>query len=262
MNIKAAAKYKLRKVHRFLIPKRIANYKTVRNFVKDKTGIEIGGPSKVFNDIIKVYTIAKRIDGCNFATNTIWEGNIAEGNRYEYGGNSLGSQFINDATDLNNIENEKYDFLLSSHCLEHVANPIKALKEWHRVLKDDGLMVLVLPNPEFTYDHKRKRTSFQHLLDDFNNNIDESDTTHIQDVIDNCDLSRVYLLNGNGATISYESHVSISKDNFKFRAIHHHVYTDEVVYELLKYSGFKLLASEHFTPFHMIYLGFKKRFAK
>ena len=258
MNIKVAVKYKIRKIHRFFIPKQIAHYKKVKNFVKDKQGIEIGGPSKVFNDIIKVYTIAKQVDGCNFSTSTIWQGNIAAGGPYTYDGNTLGCQFINDATDLNSIESCKYDFLLSSHCLEHIANPIKALKEWHRVLKNGGLMVLVLPNPEFTMDHKRMRTSFQHLVGDFENNTQESDITHIQEAIDNVDLSRVFLLNGNGATMSYESHVSESWDNSKLRTMHHHVYSDEVVYELLKYSGFRLIASEHFTPFHMIYLGVKK----
>jgi SAM-dependent methyltransferase len=257
MRIKAYAKYKFRLAYRFLIPKRILNYKTVKHLVKDKHGIEIGGPSKIFNDIIKVYTIAKQIDGCNFSTNTFWEGNIADGDPYKYAGNTLGYQYINDATDLNKIENNKYDFLLSSHCLEHVANPIKALKEWNRVIKNDGCMVLVLPNPEFMYDHKRERTSFQHLVKDWENDTQESDTTHIQDVIDNCDLSRVYVLNGKGETISYESHVRIARDNPTLRTVHHHVYTDEVVFELLKFCGFKLIVSEHFSPFHMIYLAKK-----
>lgn len=257
MKVKAYAKYKYRLFYRYFIPKRIVNYKMVKSLVKDKNGIEIGGPSKVFNDIIKVYTIAKQIDGCNFSTNTMWEGHLTAGSPYTYTGHTLGSQYINDATDLGSIPTNKYDFLISSHCLEHVANPIKALKEWNRVLKNEGFMVLVLPNPEFMYDHKRQRTSFQHMLDDWKNNTPESDTTHIQDIIDNTDLSRVYVLGGNGETISFENHVNIAMQNPNMRAGHHHVYSDEVVFELLKFSGFKLLASEHFMPFHMIYLAQK-----
>ena len=259
MDMKAAARFKLRKLRRRIFPKLIANYKTVRRFVKNKSGIEIGGPSQAFNDIIKIYGVAKQVDGCNFSTQTIWEGNIQDGQPFKYKGKELGKQYINDATDLNKIPDGKYDFLISSHCLEHVANPIKALKEWNRVLKDGGLMVLVLPNPEFTFDHKRKKTDFQHVLEDFKNHTTEDDQTHVQDVIDNCDLTRVYVLNGKrGETIDFETHVRMAKDNPNLRTLHHHVYSDELVFEMLKSSGFKLTRSEHFPPFHMIYLALKK----
>ena len=126
MSLQVALRYKLRKLYRFLKPKRIRNYGLVRRFVSGKQGVEIGGPSKIFNDIIKVYGVADRIDGCNFNSSTIWEGNIRDGGDFKYAGQKLGTQLINDATDLKSIANDAYDFLLSSHCLEHVANPIKA----------------------------------------------------------------------------------------------------------------------------------------
>ena len=254
MKVLAYTKYKFRLVKRFFFPKRIINYKLIRNFVKDKQGIEIGGPSKIFNDIIKIYSVTRELDGVNFSTDTIWQGNIKAGDPYTYGGIKLGTQYINDATDLNTVKTGQYDYLVSSHCLEHVANPIKALKEWNRVIKDGGMMVLVLPNPEFTFDHKRKRTTFEHILNDYNNNTVEEDETHVQDVIDNCDLSRVYLLNGNGQTIPYEQHVQYCKDNARLRTLHHHVYTDNVVHRMLETAGFKLVGNEHFVPFHMIYI--------
>ncbi|HTE24843.1 methyltransferase domain-containing protein [Flavitalea sp.] len=257
MRVVAYARYKFRLIRRFFFPKRIANYKLVKNFITDKHGIEIGGPSKIFNDIIKIYPIAQRVDGVNFSTDTIWEGSIKAGNPYTYAGLNLGSQYINDATDLSSVNTGQYDYLISSHCLEHVANPIKALKEWNRVIKDGGLMVLVLPNPEFTFDHKRKRTTFEHILGDYNNNTAEEDETHVQDVIDNCDLTRVYLLGGKGETIPYEQHVAYCKDNARLRTLHHHVYTDNVVHRMLETAGFKLVATEHFVPFHLIYIAHK-----
>jgi ubiquinone/menaquinone biosynthesis C-methylase UbiE len=257
MRVIAFAKYKFRLIRRFFFPKRIANYKLVKNFIKDKHGIEIGGPSKIFNDIIKIYPIANRVDGVNFSTDTIWEGSIKAGDPYTYSGLNLGIQYINDATDLSSVKTGEYDYLISSHCLEHVANPIKALKEWNRVIKDGGLMVLVLPDPKFTFDHKRKRTTFEHILGDYNNNTVEEDETHVQDVIDNCDLTRVYLLGGNGATIPYDQHVAYCKDNPRLRTLHHHVYTDNVVHRMLETAGFKLIATEHFAPFHMIYIANK-----
>lgn len=40
----------------------------------------------------------------------------------------LGAQYITRTTELKGIENNKYDFLLSCHRVEHVSDPIKALK--------------------------------------------------------------------------------------------------------------------------------------
>ena len=42
--------------------------------------------------------------------------------------------------------NDSLDFVFSSHCLEHLKNWEKALKEWHRVLKSGGIIFLYLPH--------------------------------------------------------------------------------------------------------------------
>ncbi len=44
-----------------------------------------------------------------------------------------GIQYVRDATDLRGIPDSKYDFVLASHALEHIANPLKAMSEWTRV---------------------------------------------------------------------------------------------------------------------------------
>ena len=93
-----------------------------------------------------------------------------------------------DATDLNKIPDLSYEFILSSNCLEHVANPIKALKEWVRVLKGDSLILLVLPSKEYTFDHNRPITKFKHLIEDYNNDTKESDLTHLDEILKSHDL--------------------------------------------------------------------------
>ncbi|MDO4584159.1 MAG: methyltransferase domain-containing protein [Planctomycetia bacterium] len=49
--------------------------------------------------------------------------------------------------DLMNLSLKKhhYDFLISSHVLEHVEDDFQVLRQWRRVLKEDGTVLLCLP---------------------------------------------------------------------------------------------------------------------
>jgi SAM-dependent methyltransferase len=44
-------------------------------------------------------------------------------------------------------QDNSLDFVFSSHCLEHLDEWQDALREWHRVLKHEGVLVLYLPHP-------------------------------------------------------------------------------------------------------------------
>jgi predicted SAM-dependent methyltransferase/ADP-heptose:LPS heptosyltransferase len=58
--------------------------------------------------------------------------------------------FVNDASSLDMVANASMDFVFSSHMLEHVPEQslVKTLKEWLRVLKPDGYLVLYLPDAD------------------------------------------------------------------------------------------------------------------
>lgn len=49
--------------------------------------------------------------------------------------------------DITNIQypNQSFDVILCSHVLEHVDDDIQAMKEFYRVLKDDGWAILLVP---------------------------------------------------------------------------------------------------------------------
>jgi hypothetical protein len=102
-------------------------------FVEDKYRVEIGGSSTLFKTVLPLYEFGRGFDGVKFSTDTIWEGRIKTGENFNYHHNKRGRQFIADAPDLSGIATGRYDFLLPSNCLEHVANPVKASVEWKRV---------------------------------------------------------------------------------------------------------------------------------
>lgn len=43
------------------------------------------------------------------------------------------------------------DYIFSSHCLEHMDNPVLALEIWKKALKPGGVLFLYLPHPDMEY---------------------------------------------------------------------------------------------------------------
>lgn len=57
----------------------------------------------------------------------------------------------NDGWDAYNLPDEKYDYIFSSHTLEHLPDYVKALTYWKEHLADDGVLFLYLPHPDMEY---------------------------------------------------------------------------------------------------------------
>jgi SAM-dependent methyltransferase len=53
-----------------------------------------------------------------------------------------------DAQFLQGVEDGRYDFVHSSHCLEHLDDPRQGLENWFRVLKPGGHLVLLIPDED------------------------------------------------------------------------------------------------------------------
>ena len=49
---------------------------------------------------------------------------------------------------LEGVENGQYDFVYSSHCLEHLENPEEAIANWLRVTKEGGHLYIIVPDYE------------------------------------------------------------------------------------------------------------------
>jgi len=200
-------------------------------------GLEIGGPSPVFwgRSILPVYRVARTLDNCNFGGRTVWEGEIREGRTFRFTKNKVGWQFISEATDLIQIANERYDFVISSHTIEHISDPLKALLEWKRVLKRGGVLLLVCPHKQRTFDHKRPVTRIEHLLEDYEKGIDENDLTHLPEILQLTDLSMCPGIR------NLQDFVARSRNNVRNRCLHHHVFDMDLVIQVVRIVGFKIL---------------------
>lgn len=81
------------------------------------------------------------------------------------------------------------DYVIASHVLEHVANPVAALAEWYRVVRPGGVIYLVVPNRRAAWDHPRELTTVGHMLEDFLNGTTARDDTHIDEFANGIDWS-------------------------------------------------------------------------
>ena len=71
--------------------------------------------------------------------------------------------------------------MICNHVIEHVANPIKLVREVFRITSTGGTVVLSAPDKDYTYDKARPLTPFDHLWGDFENDVTENDDEHYMD---------------------------------------------------------------------------------
>ena len=62
------------------------------------------------------------------------------------------------------IDAQSVDYVIASHVLEHLAEPLGLLEEIDRVLKPGGLLLILLPDRRRTFDSKRPATSLDELI--------------------------------------------------------------------------------------------------
>jgi SAM-dependent methyltransferase len=86
-----------------------------------------------------------------------------------------------DVDRLTPIEDASFDAVIASHVVEHLANPLRALQEFHRVLRPGGRLVLIVPDRTRTFDRVRQPTSLQHLLDEHARNVADVSEEHIRE---------------------------------------------------------------------------------
>lgn len=216
----------------------------MRPYLKGKSGLEIGGPSRIFcgTHILPLYNILKSIDNCNFSSQTIWTQSADR----QKSGPCPQKQFVAEASDLSMVPNRAYDFVLASHVLEHIANPLRAMQEWKRVLIPGGTLLVVLPDKRGTFDHRRAFTSFNHIEADFQADTTENDLTHLNEVLELHDLD---LDPPAGSRRQFQERCL---QNYSIRAMHHHVFSPEMLVLMFNRVQMHVLNIAVERPYHII----------
>jgi len=209
--------------------------------------LELGGPSTVFSadGLLAVYHLFEEVDGVQFSADTVWHGVMDAGRYVLPDGTDKGALRILDAGDLHAIADSSYDAVLSSHVVEHLANPLRALAEWRRVVRPGGHLLMVAPHMEGTFDHRRPVTALEHLVEDERQGTGEDDLTHLQETLALHDFAR--------DVVEAATQAAWWRDNLTHRAMHHHTFTTPSLLAMLDHAGLQLLAAEARWP-HDIYV--------
>jgi SAM-dependent methyltransferase len=244
--------YAYRRVRQKFIPDYLELSK-YRSFFSGQ-GLEIGGPSPFFSKkgFIDIYSAAASVDNITFSSKTLWEGDLKSGKNFVFHPNKEpGYQYLFDDNNLAQIEDEKYDFIISCHMLEHTANPFKALYQWQRILKTGGKFLLILPHREGSFDHRREVTTIEHMKNDFKNNMPEDDSTHFEEILAKHNLTRDPVQE---SPATFRQWIINNKTN---RGAHHHVFNALSAAKLVDEVGFQILDAEVALPQHICILSEK-----
>ncbi len=81
---------------------------------------------------------------------------------------------------LSQFRDGAFDFVVMNHVLEHVANPVKAIREVFRICRTGGIVIIAIPDKDYTFDRGRELTPWAHLWSDYENETRVSSDDHYE----------------------------------------------------------------------------------
>ena len=128
------------------------------------------------------------------------------------------------------------DFVIASHVLEHLANPLAMLEEIHRVLRPGGLLVVLIPDRHKTFDRHRSPTPLTHLIEEYRGDVRVVDDAHIRDFL----VGTRADVGGDRSEGPLQEYTPEEIDLHRRRSIHVHVWDVEEFGEVLDYAAREL----------------------
>jgi SAM-dependent methyltransferase len=139
-----------------------------------------------------------------------------------------GRKFVNvdivdDGECLATIADGSQDFVIANHFVEHCQDPIRAIGNMVRVLREDGILYIALPDKRFTFDQDRPVTTVEHLLSDYRCGPAGSRRDHLEEWFRLVNKIEDYVERENAVDKALQS-----EDH-----IHYHVWTQTEMLELI-----------------------------
>jgi SAM-dependent methyltransferase len=118
---------------------------------------------------------------------------------------------------LTALPDASQDFVICSHVLEHVAEPMGLIADVYRVLRPGGIALILLPDRHRTFDRNRVPTPLDHLIAEFQAGVTEVDAQHLEEFVEQT----------GGSLGTTEAERAASMALHLKRSIHVHCWDDE-----------------------------------
>lgn len=132
------------------------------------------------------------------------------------------------------------DYLVSAHVLEHHPDVLAMLNEWQRVLRDGGVLLLMLPHAERTWDRGRPLADYDHHVAELGSPFDADNPDHWDD------FESISLMQGIHYWASETgARTPVGEWNRRWIAerglIHYHAWTQHEMVQILVSAGMTIL---------------------
>jgi SAM-dependent methyltransferase len=127
-----------------------------------------------------------------------------------------------DVDRLGGVDDATVDFVIASHVLEHLADPLGMIDEIHRVLRFGGVALLLLPDRLRTFDAGRLPTPLDHLVAEHEAGVTAVSDDHIREFV--------------AATEAGRKPSAVEMDLHRRRSIHAHCWSEEEFVPVLRYG--------------------------
>jgi SAM-dependent methyltransferase len=142
----------------------------------------------------------------------------------------VNTDIIDNGETLETIHNGTQDFVIANHFLEHCQDPISTIEHMLRVLRDDGIIYLAVPDKRYTFDVDRPVTPLAHLLEDYEKGPAWSRRGHFEE----------FARHVNKCTSEDEIESSVSHMMNIDYSIHFHVWTQAEMLEFIAFLKTRL----------------------
>jgi SAM-dependent methyltransferase len=158
---------------------------------------------------------------------------------------------ISDSEHFPDLPDDSLDFIVANHVLEHLTDPNRALIEWHRMVRPEGLVMLAVPDKRYIFDFSRRRTSLSHLEADHVSTAPPEDRNachlrewaeHVERLVPGTAAFDAWMETQMGHGYSVHNHVWVIQDILKL--IRHLGACHAVHFRLRTWSNTSLLGNE------------------
>jgi SAM-dependent methyltransferase len=135
-----------------------------------------------------------------------------------------------DVDGLGPIGDASQDYVIASHVIEHMAEPLGFLRELDRVMRPNATLILLVPDRRRTFDRFRQPTPLAHLIDEHARGVTTIDDDHLWEFLHNAEESSIDAMPADpeGQREFLEWH--------RNRSIHAHCWSEDEFLEVVVYA--------------------------